>query len=138
MTYIIKKLVRDYFIIFGCIIFIITHLRLLFSPQPFDLGFILDVMLFALLGDLLSLILYSPKEISEKELKMRYIIHFISLEIVLLSFGYVGGYVTEPLAMMIFAAQIAIIYLLIRFLGYRSDKNITDQINKRLNELKKD
>jgi len=137
MTDIIKKLIRDYFIIFGCTLFIITNLRLLFIPQAFELEFIQNVMLFSLLGDLLSLILYTSKETSDKELKIRYIIHFSALEVVLITFGYISGLVTEPISMMILATQIAAIYLMIRFFMYHGDKNTSNLINEKLKELKK-
>ena len=133
----IKKLIRDYFIIFAIIIICITVLRQVFSPyEYFELKDIFIYMIGALVGDLPSLILYSPKEMPEKEMRIRIIIHFVVLEAVLLTLANVMGLVTGILSTIFFAFQIAVIYALIRFLSWRDDRKAARRINEKLKAMK--
>lgn len=112
----IKRLIRDYFIIFAIIVISITVLRQIFLPDAyFELKDIFIYMICALVGDLPSLIFYSPKEISEKEMRLRIIIHFVVLETVLLILTNVMGWVNGILNTILFAFQIAVIYVLVHF-----------------------
>lgn len=59
LTDYVKKLIRDYFIIFAIIVICITVLRQIFSPDEyFELKDIFVYMICALIGDLPSLIFY--------------------------------------------------------------------------------
>lgn len=133
----IKNLIKDYFIIFAIIVIFITILRQIFSPNEyFELKDIYIYMICALAGDLPSLIFYSPKEISEKEMRLRRIIHFMVLETILLTLANVTGWVNGILNTIIFALQIAIIYGLVRFLSWRDDKKAALRINEKLKAMK--
>lgn len=133
LTDYIKKLIRDYFVIFAIVVICITVLRQIFSPDEyFELKDIFIYMICALAGDLPSLIFYSPKEISEKEMRLRLIIHFVVLEAVLLTLANVMGWVTGILNTILFAFQIAVIYVLLRFLSWMDDRKVAYRINEKL------
>ncbi len=133
----LKKLIRDYFIIFSIIIIFLTILRQIFSPDKYlELKDIFVCMIGALLGDLPSLIFYSPKEIPENEMRIRIIIHFVVLEAVLLTFGFVIKLVNGILPAIVFAFQIAAIYVFVRFLSWMDDRKAADRINEKLKAMK--
>jgi hypothetical protein len=137
LTDYVKKLIRDYFIIFAIIVIFITVLRQIFSPdENFELKDIFIYMISALVGDLPSLILYSPEAISEKEMRLRIIIHFMVLEAVLLTLANVMGWVASIPGTIILAFQIALIYMLVRFLSWRDDRKIAHRINEKLKAMK--
>ncbi len=136
-TYYIKKLIRDYFIIFAIIVIFLTILRQIFLPDMYlELKDIFICMIGALLGDLPSLIFYSAKEMSEKEMRIRIIIHFVVLEAVLLTFGCVIRLVNGILPTIIFAFQIAVIYVFVRFLSWLDDRKAANRINEKLKAMK--
>lgn len=137
LTDFIKKLIRDYFIIFAIIVICITLLRQIFSPDAyFKTKDIFIYMVGALLGDLPSLLFYSPREIPEKEMRLRSMIHFVMLEAVLLIFGNVLGLVNGILNTVIFAIQIAVIYVFVRFLAFIDDRKAANGINEKLKAMK--
>lgn len=133
----IKKFIRNYLIIFAIIVITITLLRQIFIPEKYiELKDIFIYMLCALVGNLPSLIFYSPKEISEKEMRFRIILHFLVLEAVLIFFGYIMGLVKGSLSIIQFAFEIAVIYVLVRFLTWIDDRKAADRINERLKSMK--
>jgi hypothetical protein len=133
----IKKLIRNYFIIFAIIIITITVLRQLFAPNEYlELKDIFIYMICALVGDLPSLIFYSPKEIPENEMRLRVVIHFVVLEAALLVLANVTGWVTGILNTAIVAIQIALIYLIVRSLSWMDDRKAANRINERLKAMR--
>ncbi|OAB41952.1 DUF3021 family protein [Paenibacillus glacialis] len=135
----VKSMIKDFLIIFASIIIIITFLRQIFYPDlAFDLKSIYILMVFSLVGALTGFILYSPNDISEKNMRVRIIIHFFALEIILISLGSVVGIVTTALSVIIFALEIAVIYVIVRLLSWQNDKKEAHQINEKLKEFNKD
>ena len=109
----------------------------MYYPQmAFDLKSIYIIMAFSLLSALIGFILYTPNDISEKNMRIRIVIHFFTLEILLIALGSVFEIVTTILDGIILAVQIAVIYVLIRLLSWRNDKKEAQKINEKLNALK--
>lgn len=139
LTEFVKSMIKDFLIIFASIIIIITFLRQIFYPNiAFDLKSIYILMIFSLVGALTGFILYSPNDISEKNMRVRIVIHFFSLEIILISLGSVVGIVTTALSVIIFALEIAVIYVIVRLLSWQNDKKEAHKINEKLKAFKKD
>ncbi|WP_394234878.1 DUF3021 family protein [Niallia oryzisoli] len=132
-----QKMIKDFLIIFASIIIMITILRQMYYPQmAFDLRSIYIIMAFSLLSTLMGFILYTPNDISEKNMRIRIVIHFFTLEFLLIALGSVFEIVTTVLDGIILAVQIAVIYVLIRLLSWRNDKKEAQKINEKLNALK--
>lgn len=137
LTDYIKEFIRNYFIIFAIMVISITILRQIFLPDEyFELKDIFIYMICALVGNLPSLIFYSTKEISEKKMRLKIIIHFVVLEAVLITFTNVMGLITSILSTILLALQIAGIYVLVRFLTWFNDKKSTHRINEKLKAMK--
>lgn len=135
----LKKFIIAYFIIFALIVIGITVLRQIFAPDTyFELKDIYIYMICALVGDLPSFILYSSREISEKERRLRIIVHFVVLEAALLILANVMGWVIGLLSSSLLAFQIAVIYVLVRFLSWRDDRKDALRINQMLKALKEE
>lgn len=137
LTDFIKKIIIDYFIIFAIVVMSITILRQIFFPDEyFKLKDIFIYMISSLVGALPGLIFYSSKEISEKEMKIRMIVHFVVLEAALLTFGNIIDFVNGILDTILFAFQIAIIYILVRFFSWMDDRKAARRINEKLKDMK--
>ncbi|USK56229.1 DUF3021 domain-containing protein [Cytobacillus solani] len=134
----IRDMVKDFLIIFASIIIIITILRQIYDPtMAFDLKSIYIIMAFSFLSVLMGFILYSPNDISEKNMRIRRVIHFFTLEILLITLGIVLGIVKSGLDVIIFALQIAVIYIIVRLLSWQNDKKEARKINEKLKTFKK-
>ncbi|MFD2446993.1 DUF3021 family protein [Bacillus sp. CGMCC 1.16607] len=139
LSELVQKMIKDFLIIFASIIIIITVLRQMYYPDmAFDLKSIYIIMAFSLLSALIGFILYSPNDISEKNIRIRMAIHFFTLEILLIVLGTVFGIVNNALDGIILALQIAVIYILVRLLSWQKDKKDAQKINEKLKTFKKD
>jgi Ca2+/Na+ antiporter len=85
---------------------------------------------------LTSLIFYSKKKASEREMWIRRIIHFVVLEVVLLIFAKVTGRVNDIVDMVILVTQIAVIYVICRYLSWMNDKKAANRINEKLDKMR--
>lgn len=137
LAYLIKRMIRDYFIIFAIVVMCISVMRFVFSTtEYYSLKDIFIFMLFSLVADLPSLILYSPEELPEKRMRLRIVIHFAVLEAVLLILANVMDLVNGTLTTVIFAIQIAVIYILVRLFTWMFDSKEASNINERIRALK--
>ncbi|MFJ6209470.1 DUF3021 family protein [Lysinibacillus sp. NPDC092081] len=135
----VQKIIKNFFIIFASIIMIITLLRQMFySDMAFDLNSIYIIMAFSFLSALTGFILYSPNDHSEKEMRIRIIIHFFTLEILLIVLGSAIHLVNGTSEIIVLALQIAVIYIIVRLLSWQNDKKDAKKINEKLKALKND
>ena len=135
----VQNIIKNFLIIFASIIIIITMLRQLYNPNiAFDLKSIYIIMAFSFLSALLGFILYSPNEISEKNMRTRRAIHFFTLEMLLISLSSALDIVNSALEVTILALQIAVIYIIVRLLSWQHDKKEAQKINEKLKAIKND
>ncbi|MCP8968113.1 DUF3021 family protein [Ectobacillus ponti] len=135
----IQKLLKDFLMVFASIIVILTVLRQLYQPAvAFDLHSIYIIMGFSLLSAALGFISYSSRHVSERHARMRMLIHFLALEVLLIALAIVLDLVNSTAEGLILALQIAVIYGIIRLLSWRKDQKEARQINDKLQAFKKD
>jgi len=135
----VRDIIKDFLIIFASIIIIITFLRQIYYPNmAFDLKSIYIIMSFSLLSALTGFILYSPNDLSEKKMRIRIIIHFFTLEILLIVLGNTINIVNDALGVISLALQIAVIYIIVRLLSWQNDKKDVKKINEKLKLMKKE
>lgn len=134
-----KEIIRDFLVIFASIIIIITVLRQIYAPElVFDLISIYTIMGFCLLGALTGIILYTPHGISERAMRIRIVVHFIILEVLLIALASFIGVVSSISGGLLLALQIAVVYAIVRLLSYEKDKKDADKINERLKAVKQE
>lgn len=134
----IKETVREFLMIFASVVIMITILRQIFAPDiAFDLNSIYTLMAFSFLSTLTGVILYAPHGISEKRMRVRIVIHFFTLEFLLISLGGLIGAVNSVSGALILAFEIAVVYAIVRLLSYENDKKEAGRINERLKAAKK-
>lgn len=132
-----RKFITNHLIIFALIVTCISVARQIYYPNiPIKLTDIYVYMICSFMVNLLSLIFYSKKEISEKEMWIRRITHFISLEIVLLVFAYSIGFVESIKDIFLLEIQIAVVYVIDHYLVWMYDRKTADKINDKLNDFK--
>ncbi|QDQ02406.1 DUF3021 domain-containing protein [Lysinibacillus fusiformis] len=135
----VQKIVKDFLIIFASIIIMITILRQMYYPNmAFDLNSIYIIMAFSFLSALIGFILYATHDISEKNMRIRIVIHFFTLELLLIALASVFDIVNNASDVIILVLQIAVIYILVRLLSWKNDKKEAQKINEKLKAFKKD
>ncbi|MDF9846820.1 MULTISPECIES: DUF3021 family protein [unclassified Paenibacillus] len=126
-------------IIFASVIIIITVLRSIFDPdEAYDLITVYIIMGFSLFCTLTGIILYTPDGVSERNMRIRVIVHFAALEVILVSLAAVTGMVKGFLPTALLVVQIAAVYGIVRLLSWQEDKKEAEQINEKLRLLKMD
>jgi hypothetical protein len=92
--------------------------------------------LFALAGDLPSLVYYSKKEFSTKSKYLRMIIHIVLLEAVILTFGNIMGQVSGVEQTALFGIEVFGIYVLVGLFTWLIDRKIAYDINQQLSSIR--
>lgn len=132
-----KEILRSFLIIFASIMIIITVLRQIYVPDAtFELQAIFTIMAFSFVGALTGIILYTPHATSERKMRIRVIVHFFVLEVLLVSLALLLNLVQSMFAILLLVVQIAVVYLIVRLLSYRNDQKEAQQINERLRTFK--
>ncbi|MEY9978528.1 DUF3021 family protein [Lysinibacillus sp. RC79] len=135
----VQKIIKNFFIIFASIIMMITMLRQIYNPDiVFDLKSIYIIMAFSFLSALTGFILCSLNDLSEKSMRKRIIIHFFTLEVLLIVLGRAINLVNDATGVIMLALQIAVIYIIVRLLSWQNDKKDAKKINEKLKTFKKD
>lgn len=132
----IRELIHGFFYIYTGSIFGTYIFCSIFDPSiKFGLEYFMFMVLFALAGDLTILIFYSGKVLSEKEFMMRTIIHFIVLEIVLLTFAGILNLYENFGQAVVFSLIILLVYSIVKLLLFTGNKREAEEINKRIREM---
>ncbi|MGN0249497.1 MAG: DUF3021 family protein [Lachnospiraceae bacterium] len=134
---IIGKIILGYPIIYGGSMMATYLFCMIFDRNAtFSLDYFGYMFLFALVGDLPSLVFCSKRELSKKEWNIRLLLHFILLETVLLVFaGILGMYHTLTEGIFFFVLVMAV-YVMVRGLTFAGDILEVKKINAKLRERK--
>jgi len=129
----LSTIIRNYFIIFTLVILGTAF----FNPtHTFTFREVMLSALFALAGDLPSLVYYSNKELSIKSRYIRMVIHFVLLEVVILTFGNITGQVSGVEQTALFGLEILVIYLLVGLITWLIDRRTANNINQQLSNIR--
>lgn len=128
----INVMVKTFFIVTVGIIVSVTVFCSVFSRDAtFGVNIFGQILLLAVLTTLPSLVLYSPKELSKKELLVRQAIHLAVLISILFYLGYIWGWIaiSKPMELALYLFLIIFVYLAVKLLVFQKDKKVADQLN---------
>lgn len=128
-----SKMLRNYFIIFSVIILLTAVLN---PTHAFTFRIIILAALFALAGDLTNLVYYSKKELSHKSRYIRKVIHFLLLEVVIVTLGNIIGQVSGVKQSAILALEVLVICMLVLLITWLIDRKTAKDINKQLENMR--
>lgn len=92
-------------------------------------------MAFSAMGVLLSLILVVHTNVSERAMCIRWIMHFVVWELLIITAAVVLDVVTRLVPAIILFIEVAVIYLIVRWFYWKNDKNTSDKINEGLQKF---
>lgn len=128
----INVMVKTFFIVTAGIVVSVTVFCSVFSRDAtFGVNIFGQILLLAVLTTLPSLVLYSPKELSKKELLVRQAIHLAVLISILFYLGYIWGWIaiSKPMQLALYLFLITFVYLAVKLLVFQKDKKVADQLN---------
>lgn len=138
MKAIIKSMIRQYPVIYFCtMVATIIYCGIFVPDENFPLTFLISLFVFGLLGDLPMLLFYSPKELTEKQWRVRKVLHFITLELVLLFTAKCLDFYQTLLQGVFFFILILFVYITVCLSVYYSDKRLANTLNEEIMKRKR-
>lgn len=135
---ILKKMLYLYFVIYTGSMFATFFFCMAFYPDAtFKISYFAWMMLLALLGDLPMLVFYSKKEPSRRSSMIRNMIHFLLLEVVLMTAAYKMELYDGIYEGIWFVVTIFLVYLLVWRIEYLMDMKTAEKLNRSLLERRK-
>ena len=135
-TFFAKKIMISYFVSTTCICVAMALIGLIFEPDTrFGYEAFLSPLIFGVVAVFPSLVHYSKEELSLKQTAVRNMIHFILLELVILSMLYFGGILTDSIMTISLGVSIFIIDIAVNLVLWINDKKTAKVFNDALKEL---
>jgi len=118
-----------------CITILEGVLGLLFFPEtPLNYGDFFSPIYFGAISVLLSIVTYSKREQSVREVLFRQIIHLLLIEVVVFGFNYLLGTVFPTVVTITLAIGIAVVFVLVYWIVWLNDCKSADLFNRKLKE----
>lgn len=131
-----KKSLKTYFIVVTAVTVAIPVLGMNFDPEAtFGYEAYFSPLIFGAVALLPSLVLYSRRELTLKRMLLRRVLHFITLELTLLLFGYLFGLFDGTEVAISFAFSVFVVYLFTFIVEWVMDSKTAGEINEGLKKL---
>lgn len=138
-TFFIKKVMISFFISVTCICMAMALIGLTFEPNTrFGYEALLSPLIFGAIASLPTLVKYSRRDLSFKQAAIRNVIHFILLEVVILSVLFFMGILTGLSMALSLGISIFIIDLTVNLVMWINEKRIADEFNNALKKMQSD
>lgn len=129
----------SFFVTITCITVTMALIGIIFEPDTrFGYEAFLSPLIFGTLASLLLLVKYSKRELSLKQAVIRNIIHFVLLEVVILSVLTFEGLLTSMSMTISLGVSIFIIDLTVNLVLWINDKRTAKEFNDALKRLQND
>lgn len=135
-TFFVKKVMMSFFVSITCISAAMALIGMLFEPDPrFGYEAFLSPLIFGVLASLPMLVKYSKRELSFRQTAIRNVIHFLLLEVVVLSVLYFGGMLTSISMAISLGISIFVIDLTVNLVLWINDKRVAKEFNYALKKF---
>lgn len=132
----LKKCLLEYFMITTCVTAAIAILGLTLDPAArFGYESFFSPLVFGFISLLPSVVMYSRRELSFRQMLMRKVIHFMTLEAMLIGFGFWAGILYQFGDASFFALAVLIVYILVNWINWKLDQKDASALNKTLKSL---
>lgn len=128
----LRKNLMRFFIIVTCVSIAIGLLGLIYEPnRQFGYEAYFSPIIFGLIGVLPSIVMYSKKELTIKQMKTRKVLQLIVLEGMVLSFGYVMG-IMKVNMMLSLALSVLVVFIMVHLISWIIDYKEAEKLNEDL------
>ncbi|MCB6476326.1 DUF3021 domain-containing protein [Emergencia timonensis] len=132
-----EMLLGFFYIYTGSIFGTYVFCSLFYPDLTFSLSYFPWMALFSLAGDATLLVFCSKKVLTEKQFLFRTVIHFILLEIVLMTFAGLLQLYESTLEAVAFFFIVLLVYFMVKLLSFKSGSKEAEVINQRIQEINK-
>lgn len=138
-TFFVKKVMMSFFVSVACISAAMALIGMVFEPDTrFGYEAYLSPLIFGALASFPLLVKYSKRELSLKQAAIRNVVHFLLLEVVILSVLYFGGILTSVSMAVSLGISIFMIDLIVNLVLWINDKRTAKEFNGALKRLQND
>jgi len=132
----LKRCLMEYFIITTCITAAIAILGQALDPTArFGYEGYLSPLIFGFLSLVPSFVTYSRRELSFRQALVRKVFHVITLEAMLIVFGFWTGILHNPAEASFFGLAVFIVYIAVNLISWLLDKKEASELNRTLKSL---
>lgn len=137
-TFFFKKILLSYFLVVAGITAATGIVGSIYMPhETFGYQAFLSPFLFGLVAVIPSLVTYSRKELSIKQMFFRFVLHFLLLEVMILCFAFLAGLLQSPSIAVSLFLSVLIIDLTVRLVMWLNDRHLAGELNNALKEMQK-
>ena len=135
-TFFLKRILISYFVSVTCISAAMAVLGMIFEPETrFGYAALLYPHIFGIIASIPQFMQYSKNELSVKQTIIKNIIHFILLELIILSFLYYGNTLNNIPVTVSVAISVFIINLTVYLVLWINDKKTAKEVNEALKKM---
>lgn len=135
-TFLVKKVMMSFFVSTTCITAAMALVGMIFDPATrFGYEVLLSPLLFGTVASLPMLVKYSRNELSLKQTVVRNVIHFVLLEVIILSILYFVGVLTTISMMVSLGVSIFVIDITVNLVLWVNDKKTAKEFNDALKTM---
>lgn len=137
----IKEIAQMFFVI-NTGVTIGTSIFITFLQRDAELGveILWQMIAVSLVTAFSSIILYSRNELNKKQILIRTVVHYISINIIVLGSGFLFDWVDggESIKVIGLIVCIFIVYIFVWLNMYKSDEKMAKRLNQKIREYNKD
>lgn len=135
-TFFFKKILLSYFLVVTGITAAAGIVGSIYMPhETFGYQAFLSPFLFGLIAVIPSLVTYSRKELSIKQMFFRFALHFLLLEVMILYFAYLEGLLRSRSITVSLFLSVLIIDLTVRLVMWLNDRHLASELNNALRKM---
>lgn len=135
-TFFVKKVMMSFFVSITCISVVMALIGMTFEPDTrFGYEAFLSPLIFGALTSLPLLVKYSKKELSFQQAVIRNVIHFLLLEIIVLSVLYSIGMLSSIHMVVSLGTSILVIDIIVNLVLWINDKRTANEFNVALKKM---
>jgi len=135
-----REMVYSFFVIFSGSVLAMYVYLLIFGQNTVDIHHITALLVMTVLADLASFVFYSRKDLSKKQMFVRYVIHLAVIIGIMLSAATYLEWVRwhEPVQIIVFVGLVVAVYTMVMIIDEYQNKKLADKLNQKLKERYKE
>lgn len=134
----IKMVITHFFVITVAVLFFTTLSNTIERVEEYPISFIWQVFITGIVSALPSFIFYSKKELTKRQWKIRYGVHFILIESIILTEGWIFNWYSSFLSALIIALIVILVYAVVFTYSYFIQFNDAQKVNSALQAFNQD
>ncbi len=131
----IRLVISHFFMITVGVLFCTSAANLVYEDITYPAWYTWMIMLTGVVGALPTLLFYFKEEPTRKQFIVRVILHYIVIEILIMTLGYIFGWYSDFIGGLIIFGMILIVYGFVWFFSILTDINSARGINDALAKM---